>query len=44
MNARFVFGFKDQEGSPEGLFDAAAKNDEQNIIHVSQERIYYKSW
>lgn len=34
---RFVFGWKDQFGSPEGFFDAAAANDEfdGNVIYVS---------
>ena len=30
----FVFGWKDQYGSPEGLFDAANATEEQNIIYV----------
>lgn len=33
---RFVYGWKDQYGSPEGLFDAAINETEpeQNIIYV----------
>ncbi|KAL8830863.1 MAG: hypothetical protein Q9170_005546 [Blastenia crenularia] len=31
----FVFGWKDQYGSPEGLFDAATNETEQNIIYVA---------
>lgn len=31
----FVYGWKDQYGSPEGLFDAASKGEgEQNVIYV----------
>ncbi|KAL8887208.1 MAG: hypothetical protein Q9215_005194 [Flavoplaca cf. flavocitrina] len=31
----FVYGWKDQYGSPEGLFDAATNETEQNIIYVA---------
>ncbi|KAL8756088.1 MAG: hypothetical protein Q9199_003187 [Rusavskia elegans] len=31
----FVYGWKDQYGSPEGLFDAATSEDEQNVIYVA---------